>query len=156
MDNLLEFNLQELTEYIKKFGHKPYRAKQLLRWIYYFNEDHFEVMTDVAKSFQTTLKNNAKIVTPEITFDHLSLDGTRKWLLDVGEKNGIETRSVMAGNISKQPVAKILKFKKSRSLKNSDYIHDNSFVIGNHHEIDEQKREFIADVIINFIIKNQK
>jgi 23S rRNA (adenine2503-C2)-methyltransferase len=91
LDNLLEFNLQELTEYIKKFGHKPYRAKQLLRWIYYFNEDHFEVMTDVAKSFQTTLKNNAKIVTPEITFDHLSLDGTRKWLLDVGEKNGIET-----------------------------------------------------------------
>ena len=42
MNNLLEFNLQELTEYIKKFGHKPYRAKQLLRWIYYFNEDHFE------------------------------------------------------------------------------------------------------------------
>ena len=91
MDNLLEYNLQELTEYIKKFGHKPYRAKQLLRWIYHFNEDHFELMTDVAKSFQDTLKNNAKIVTPEITFDHLSLDGTRKWLLDVGGKNGIET-----------------------------------------------------------------
>jgi len=72
------------------------------------------------------------------------------------EKNGIETRPVMAGNISKQPVAKILKFKKSQSLKNSDYIHTNSFVIGNHHEIDEPKREFIADVIINFIIKNQK
>ena len=91
MDNLLEYNLQELTEYIKKFGHKPYRAKQLLRWIYHFNEDHFELMSDVAKSFQDTLKNNAKIVTPEITFDHLSLDGTRKWLLDVGGKNGIET-----------------------------------------------------------------
>ena len=75
MDNLLEFNLQELTEYIKKFGHKPYRAKQLLRWIYYFNEDHFEVMTDVAKSFQTTLKNNAKIVTPEITFDPVEVTG---------------------------------------------------------------------------------
>ena len=80
----------------------------------------------------------------------------KKDLVKELEKNGIETRSVMAGNISKQPVAKILKFKKSRSLKNSDYIHDNSFVIGNHHEIDEQKREFIADVIINFIIKNQK
>jgi len=91
LDNLLEYNLEELTEYIKKFGHKPYRAKQLLRWIYHFNEDHFELMTDVAKSFQDTLKNNAKIVTPEITFDHLSLDGTRKWLLDVGGKNGIET-----------------------------------------------------------------
>ena len=80
----------------------------------------------------------------------------KKDLVNELEKNGIETRSVMAGNISKQPVAKILKFKKSRSLKNSDYIHNNSFVIGNHHEIDEQKREFIADVIINFIIKNQK
>jgi 23S rRNA (adenine2503-C2)-methyltransferase len=84
-------NREQLTKYIEQFGHKPYRAKQLLRWIYYFNEDHFEVMTDVAKSFQATLKNNAHILTPEIIFDHLSLDGTRKWLLNVGGKNGIET-----------------------------------------------------------------
>ena len=48
-------------------------------------------MTDVAKSFRQTLNESASIVTPNIIFDHLSKDGTRKWLLNVGEKNGIES-----------------------------------------------------------------
>jgi 23S rRNA (adenine2503-C2)-methyltransferase len=91
LDNLLEYNRKQLTEYIEKFGHKPYRAKQLLKWIYHFGEDQFDEMTDVAKSFREILKNNACISIPEITLDHLSKDGTRKWLLDVGERNGIET-----------------------------------------------------------------
>ncbi|MGE4596675.1 MAG: 23S rRNA (adenine(2503)-C(2))-methyltransferase RlmN [Methylophilaceae bacterium] len=91
MDNLLEYNRKQLTEYIEKFGHKPYRAKQLLKWIYHFGEDQFDEMTDVAKSFREILKNNACISIPEITLDHLSKDGTRKWLLNVGERNGIET-----------------------------------------------------------------
>jgi len=90
LDNLLEFNREQLTKYIEQFGHKPYRAKQLLRWIYYFNENNFGAMTDVAKSFQSTLTNNANIRTPEIISDELSLDGTRKWLLNVGASNGIE------------------------------------------------------------------
>ena len=91
LDNLLEFNREQLTKYIEQFGHKPYRAKQLLRWIYYFNENNFGVMTDVAKSFQKTLTENAEIQIPQITFDKLSSDGTRKWLLNVGASNGIET-----------------------------------------------------------------
>ena len=91
MDNLLEFNRKELTSYIERFGHKPYRANQLLRWIYHFGEDRFDEMSDVAKSFRDTLKESAFIIPPEITLDHLSEDGTRKWLLNVGEKNGIET-----------------------------------------------------------------
>ena len=91
MDNLLDFNREQLTKYIEQFGHKPYRAKQLLRWIYFYNEDNFAAMTDVAKSFQNTLKEKANIKIPEINFDELSLDGTRKWLLNVGASNGIET-----------------------------------------------------------------
>ena len=80
----------------------------------------------------------------------------KKDLVNELEKHGIETRSVMTGNITKQPVAKILKFKKSGELKNSDYIHENSFVIGNHHENGEKQRKFVTDVITNFIDKKQK
>ena len=80
----------------------------------------------------------------------------KKDLVNELEKHGIETRSIMTGNITKQPVAKILKFKKSGDLKNSDYIHENSFVIGNHHEIGEKQRKFVTDVITNFIDKKQK
>ena len=90
MDNLLEFNLRELTEYLEKFGHKPYRAKQLLKWIYQSGEHDFTQMTDLAKSFRQSLQTTSEIATPFIQLDHLSTDGTRKWLLDVGAKNGIE------------------------------------------------------------------
>jgi 23S rRNA (adenine2503-C2)-methyltransferase len=91
LDNLLDLNCNELTEYIQKFGHKPYRAKQLLKWIYHFGERDFSKMTDLAKPFRTSLDEIAEIEIPEIELDHLSLDGTRKWLLDMGTKNGIET-----------------------------------------------------------------
>ena len=91
MDNLLDLNRIELTEYIKKFGHKPFRAKQLLKWIYHFGERDFSQMTDLAVPFRNSLNEMSEIKIPEIELDHLSADGTRKWLLDMGTKNGIET-----------------------------------------------------------------
>ena len=91
MDNLLDLNCNELTEYIQKFGNKPYRAKQLLKWIYHFGERDFSKMTDLAKTFRSSLDRIAEIEIPKIELDHLSHDGTRKWLLDMGTKNGIET-----------------------------------------------------------------
>ena len=90
MENLLEFNLRELTNYIASYGHKPYRAKQLLKWIYMTGQKDFNLMTDLAKSFREELSEIAEVQTPHIQLDHLSRDGTRKWLLDVGTKNGIE------------------------------------------------------------------
>ena len=90
MQNLLDFNHQELTEFVAKFGHKPFRANQLLRWIYKDGEQSFDKMSDIAKDFRETLNSHAQIIPPDITFDHTSQDGTRKWLLNVGESNLIE------------------------------------------------------------------
>ena len=98
MNNLLELNCSQLTEYLEKFGHKPYRAKQLMRWIYQSGVGDFNQMTDVAKSFRKTLNENACVSIPKITLDHISNDGTRKWLLDVGENNGIETVFIPEAN----------------------------------------------------------
>jgi len=98
LDNLLELNCNQLTKYLEKFGHKPYRAKQLMRWIYQSRVGDFDKMTDIAKSFRQTLNENACISIPKITFDHISSDGTRKWLLDVGENNGIETVFIPEAN----------------------------------------------------------
>ena len=91
MDNLLDFNSIELTEYIEKSGHKSYRAKQLLKWIYHLGERDFSKMTDLALVFRESLNEMAYVEIPTIEFDHLSSDGTRKWLLDMGTKNGTET-----------------------------------------------------------------
>jgi 23S rRNA (adenine2503-C2)-methyltransferase len=90
LQNLLDFNHQELTEFVAKFGHKPFRANQLLRWIYKDGELSFDNMSDIAKDFRETLNSNAQISLPEIKLDHTSHDGTRKWLLNVGESNLIE------------------------------------------------------------------
>ena len=79
---------------------------------------------------------------------------TKQELVDVLEKNGIETRPVMAGNMINQPVSKYIKYKKTGNLKNSNYIQKNSFLIGNHHKINEKQKKFIVDVITNHISKS--
>jgi len=69
------------------------------------------------------------------------------------EKNGIETRPVMAGNFVNQPVAKTINFKIHGKLTNSNYIMNNSFVIGNHSKINSVQRKFISNTIKEFIVQ---
>lgn len=61
------------------------------RWIHQYNAGDFDGMTDLAKSLREKLKGRASIVMPEIASDHVSTDGTRKWLIDVGNGNAVET-----------------------------------------------------------------
>jgi len=68
-------------------------------------------------------------------------------------KNNIQTRPIVAGNMVQQPATKFFKFKKSNTLKNSEYIMKNSFGIGNHHEINKIQRKYVADTISEFINK---
>ena len=72
------------------------------------------------------------------------------------EKNKIETRSIMTGNIIQQPVCKMFAYKKTGKLQNSQYVTKNSFVIGNHHEMNEEIRKFIADEIYDFVSAKTK
>ena len=89
--NLLDLNLPKLTEFVSGLGEKPFRAKQLLRWIHQYGETDFTKMTDLAKSLREKLQVNAKIEPPALISEHRSEDGTCKWLLDVGGGNAIET-----------------------------------------------------------------
>jgi 23S rRNA (adenine2503-C2)-methyltransferase len=73
-----------------EWGEKPFRAKQLQRWIHQRGCGDFEQMTDLAKSFRAKLQDKAIISAPPIISDHTSADGTRKWLLDVGAGDAIE------------------------------------------------------------------
>ena len=65
----------------------------------------------------------------------------------------VEIRPIVAGNMVQQPATKFFKFKKSNTLKNSEYIMKNSFGIGNHHEINKIQRKYVADTISKFINK---
>ncbi len=89
--NLLDLEPEGLISWCGELGEKPFRAKQLQRWIHQFGESDFDAMTDLAKSLREKLKTHAVISAPHIISDNTSSDGTRKWLLDVGNGNAVET-----------------------------------------------------------------
>jgi 23S rRNA (adenine2503-C2)-methyltransferase len=89
--NLLDLDAAGLVAYCDSLGEKAFRAKQLQRWIHQYNAADFDGMTDLAKSLRTKLKDRAAIVMPPVVSDHVSGDGTRKWLVDVGNGNAVET-----------------------------------------------------------------
>ncbi len=89
--NLLDFDAAGLTAWFAEQGEKPFRATQVLRWMHRFGQDDFDAMTDIAKGLRIKLKASAVIVPPAIVADNLSDDGTRKFLIDVGIGNAVET-----------------------------------------------------------------
>jgi 23S rRNA (adenine2503-C2)-methyltransferase len=91
LTNLLDFDPAQLVAYCAELGEKPFRAKQLQRWIHQFGVSNFDDMTDLAKSLREKLKTRATVTAPAIISDHTSSDGTRKWLVDVGNGNAVET-----------------------------------------------------------------
>jgi len=89
--NLLDYDLEGLTAWFAELDEKPFRAKQVFRWMHQSGVTDFAQMTDIAKSLREKLTGAAEIRAPAVKLAHASADGTRKWLFDVGVGNGIET-----------------------------------------------------------------
>jgi 23S rRNA (adenine2503-C2)-methyltransferase len=89
--NLLDFDAQQLTAWFAEQGEKPFRARQVLRWVHKSGESDFDAMSDLALSLRSKLKERATVAAPTVMREELSADGTRKWLLDVGTGNAVET-----------------------------------------------------------------
>ena len=89
--NLLDFDFERLAGFFAKIGEKPFRARQVMRWIHRFGEADFERMSDLAKDLRANLAGCAVVEPPSVMSDATATDGTRKWLLSVGTGNGIET-----------------------------------------------------------------
>ncbi|MDL5038544.1 23S rRNA (adenine(2503)-C(2))-methyltransferase RlmN [Comamonas resistens] len=89
--NLLDFDLEGLTAYCEQLGEKRFRATQLFRWIHQRGASDFDQMTDLAKSLREKLKSRAHITALPVVTEHVSADGTVKWLFDVGDGNAVES-----------------------------------------------------------------
>jgi 23S rRNA (adenine2503-C2)-methyltransferase len=90
--NLLGLPRAELEQFVSnKMGAKPFRARQLMKWIYKQGAHEFAAMTDLAKDFRAQLEEVACITVPEIMTEQVAEDGTRKWLLRMDDVQGIET-----------------------------------------------------------------
>ncbi|CAN5202765.1 23S rRNA (adenine(2503)-C(2))-methyltransferase RlmN [soil metagenome] len=88
--NLLALTAEELAAFVEGLGEKPFRARQLYRWVHRFGAADFAAMTDLAKSFRARLEQVAEIRPLGVLQDHVSTDGTRKWLLDIGNGDAVE------------------------------------------------------------------
>ncbi|MEY4754025.1 MAG: rRNA ((2503)-C(2))-methyltransferase RlmN, partial [Pseudomonadota bacterium] len=89
--NLLDFDLDALAAYCERLGEKRFRAVQLFRWIHQRGARDFDQMSDLAKSLRAKLSGCATISALPVISEHVSADGTVKWLFDVGAGNAVES-----------------------------------------------------------------
>jgi 23S rRNA (adenine2503-C2)-methyltransferase len=89
--NLLGLPKAELEAYVGELGSKPFRARQLMHWLYKRGEPDIAAMTDLAKDFRAELLTRAEVKLPEIVKTQVASDGTRKWLLSGGNGQAFET-----------------------------------------------------------------
>ncbi|HEY3520896.1 MAG TPA: 23S rRNA (adenine(2503)-C(2))-methyltransferase RlmN [Rhodanobacteraceae bacterium] len=89
--NLLDFDREGLRGFFAQLGEKPYRADQVMKWIYHRLEDKFDAMSDLGKPLRAKLAETAFVGPPKTLLDKASSDGTRKWLLGMDGGNAIET-----------------------------------------------------------------
>jgi len=88
--NLLGLDADGLRRFFEEQGEKPFRARQVLRWIHQSGEADFARMSDIARPLREKLAGIACIEAPRSVGDTLATDGTRKWLLKVDAGNAVE------------------------------------------------------------------
>ncbi len=96
--NLLDLDARGLTDFFRDIGEKPFRSGQVLRWIHQSGVTEFAQMTDLSKSLREKLAHCAVVETPRLVSASEASDGTRKWLLSVGDGNAIETVFIPEAN----------------------------------------------------------
>jgi 23S rRNA (adenine2503-C2)-methyltransferase len=89
--NLLDLDLAGLESFFVEIGEKAFRARQVLQWIHKYRVTDFAEMSNLSKSLRQKLAETAEITLPEVLHEHISKDGTRKWIIKLSCGNSIET-----------------------------------------------------------------
>jgi 23S rRNA (adenine2503-C2)-methyltransferase len=89
--NLLDYDRQGLRDLFAQLGEKPYRAEQVMKWMYHRHVTDFAQMTDVGKTLRDKLEAAVEIVPPNTMFEKQAADATHKWLLGMNGGSAIET-----------------------------------------------------------------
>lgn len=89
--NLFGLDREQLRAQFAAAGEKPFRADQIMHWIYRRGEAGFDGMSNISKEMRGKLADRFEIRTPELLAEQVSKDGTRKWVLRLDGGNAIET-----------------------------------------------------------------
>lgn len=91
MTNLLDLDLDAMVRFCEALGEKRFRAVQLFRWVHQKGAQDFAEMTDLAKSLRSKLPEVCSLDRLPVLSRQDSVDGSIKWLFDVGDGNAVET-----------------------------------------------------------------
>ena len=89
--NLLGLDREGLEQFFLDLGEKKFRATQVMKWIHQLGVTDFQQMNNLSKPLRNQLDDIARVTQLEVAQDHISSDGTRKWLLRLDDGNHIET-----------------------------------------------------------------
>lgn len=89
--NILNFSLDKLKDEMQRIGQKPFRARQLFEWIYKKRVFDFDLMSDISLAHRQQLKELYSIDFPKIAVRKNSEDGTVKLLVELEDKQLVET-----------------------------------------------------------------
>jgi 23S rRNA (adenine2503-C2)-methyltransferase len=89
--NLLGKPESALMQFFDGLGEKPFRARQVLKWIHQRNATRFDQMTDLSKHLRAQLDEIASIELPGLLSEQTSADGTVKWLFESGAGQAVES-----------------------------------------------------------------
>lgn len=89
--NLMDLDPDALKDFMVSQGEKPFRATQLLKWIYQWGVVDFAQMSNIKKESRALFQKIAYIHAPEIVSEQKSADGTIKWAMDIGDGQLVET-----------------------------------------------------------------
>ena len=96
--DLLGMTQEQIGALLVELGEKPYRAKQVMKWIHHRFIDDFDSMTDISLNLRQQLSEKTEIHEPEIISEQISTDGTRKWLMRARSGSAVETVFIPEGN----------------------------------------------------------
>lgn len=89
--NLMDLDEVRLREFFENIGEKPFRAEQVLKWVYHQGVTDFDQMTNLGLGLRQSLRQIATIEPPQVLSTQTSSDGTCKWLMGFGGGNAVET-----------------------------------------------------------------
>jgi 23S rRNA (adenine2503-C2)-methyltransferase len=89
--DLAELDLHELEVALESRHHQPYHARQLYRWIYKRGVTDFDRMTDLSRTLREQLAAEFRLSTARVVGDDRSIDGTRKFVLELADHRRIES-----------------------------------------------------------------
>ncbi|HKX56357.1 MAG TPA: 23S rRNA (adenine(2503)-C(2))-methyltransferase RlmN [Xanthomonadales bacterium] len=89
--NLMDLDLHRMREFFVSLGEKPFRAEQVMKWIYHQGVIDFSAMTNLGAALRQRLAEVAVVQPPQVISEKISVDGTIKWLMGSGAGNAIET-----------------------------------------------------------------